>query len=179
MTLRRRLALLYITSTAVLFLVAALTAGFSYRRGLIAQADKRLMSAADEVSELLEGGGRLRLDLAQFREMEAFAQFASDLDAATQRQLARGERTVTILNQAQYAPMAVEHQIAAIYAVTQGYLDKIPVNRVKAWELGFHRYLDEQAADVMTDIREQKVLSEELTKRLVTAVMTYTQDFEA
>jgi len=132
-----------------------------------------------QIKAMKQVAGRLRLDLAQYREMEAFAQFASDLDAATQKQLARGERTVMILNQGQYQPMPVEHQVAVIYAVTQGYLDLIPVNRIKAWELGFHRYLDEQAPDVMTDIREQGKLSDELTERLVAAIKTYTQDFEA
>jgi len=132
-----------------------------------------------QIKAMKQVAGRLRLDLAQYREMEAFAQFASDLDAATQKQLARGERTVMILNQGQYQPMPVEHQIAAIYAVTQGFLDEIPVNRIKAWELGFHRYLDEQTADVMTDIREQGKLSDELTERLVAAIKGYSQDFEA
>jgi F-type H+-transporting ATPase subunit alpha len=132
-----------------------------------------------QIKAMKQVAGRLRLDLAQYREMEAFAQFASDLDAATQKQLARGERTVMILNQGQYQPMPVEHQIAAIYAVTQGLLDEIPVNRIKAWELGFHRYLDEQTPDVMTDIREQGKLSDELTERLVAAIKGYSQDFEA
>jgi F-type H+-transporting ATPase subunit alpha len=132
-----------------------------------------------QIKAMRQVAGRLRLDLAQYREMEAFAQFASDLDAATQKQLARGERTVEILNQGQYQPMPAEHQVAAIYAVTQGYLDDIPVNRIKRWEMGFHRYLDEQAADVMTDIREQGALSDELTERLVAAIKTYTEDFEA
>ena len=132
-----------------------------------------------QIKAMKQVAGRLRLDLAQFREMEAFAQFASDLDAATQKQLARGERTVAILNQGQYQPMSVEHQVAVIYAVTQGYLDKLPVNRVKAWELGFHRYLDEQAVGIMTDLREGKVLSDELTERLVAAIKAYNEDFEA
>ena len=132
-----------------------------------------------QIKAMKQVAGRLRLDLAQFREMEAFAQFASDLDATTQKQLARGERTVTILNQGQYQPMSVYHQVVALYAVTQGYLDEIPVNRVKAWELGFHQYMDEQAGDVMTDLREQKALSDELSERLVTAIKAYTQDFEA
>ncbi len=132
-----------------------------------------------QIKAMKQVAGRLRLDLAQFREMEAFAQFASDLDAATQKQLARGERTVAILNQGQYQPMSVDHQVVALYAVTQGYLDEIPVNRVKAWELGFHQYMDEQAGDVMTDLREQKALSDELSERLVVAIKAYTQDFEA
>jgi F-type H+-transporting ATPase subunit alpha len=132
-----------------------------------------------QIKAMKQVAGRLRLDLAQFREMEAFAQFASDLDAATQRQLARGERTVAILNQGQYQPMPVEHQIAAIYAVTQGHLDKIPVNRIKEWENGFHQYLDDRTPEVMTDLREQKILSDELTERLVKAIEEYTRDFEA
>jgi F-type H+-transporting ATPase subunit alpha len=132
-----------------------------------------------QIKAMKQVAGRLRLDLAQYREMEAFAQFASDLDAATQKQLARGERTVEILNQGQYQPMPVEHQIAAIYAVTQGYLDEIPIHQIKPWEVAFHRYLDEQAADVMSDLREQKVLSDELSERLVAAIKGYTEDFEA
>src|SRR5687767_13333967 len=84
--------------------------------------------------------GRLRLDLAQYRELEAFAQFGSDLDATTQRQLARGARTVELLKQPQYQPMPVENQVAVIYAVTNGHLDQIPVERVKPWERGFHEY---------------------------------------
>ena len=131
-----------------------------------------------QIKAMKQVAGRLRLDLAQFREMEAFAQFASDLDAATQKQLARGERTVEILNQGQYKPMPVEHQIAAIFAVTQGYLDEIPVNRIKAWEDGFHRYLDERATEVMSDLREEKVLSDELSERLVAAIKAFTEDFE-
>jgi len=132
-----------------------------------------------QIKAMKQVAGRLRLDLAQYREMEAFAQFASDLDSATQKQLARGERTVEILNQGQYQPMPVEHQIAVIYAVTQGYLDGIPVDKVKAWENGFHRYLDEQATDVMTDLREQKALSDELSERLVAAIKAFTESFEA
>ena len=132
-----------------------------------------------QIKAMKQVAGRLRLDLAQFREMEAFAQFASDLDAATQKQLARGERTVEILNQGQYQPMPVEHQIAAIFAVTQGHLDEIPVNRIKAWENGFHTYLDERASEVMTDLRAQKVLSDELSERLVAAIKAFMAEFEA
>ncbi len=132
-----------------------------------------------QIKAMKQVAGRLRLDLAQYREMEAFAQFSSDLDAATQNQLARGERTVEILNQGQYLPMPVEHQIAVIFAVTNGYLDELPINRIKPWENGFHRYLDEQAADVMTDLREQKVLSDELSERLVGAIKTFSEGFEA
>src|SRR5688572_3957037 len=91
-----------------------------------------------QIKAMRKVAGRLRLDLAQYRELEAFAQFGSDLDATTQRQLARGERTVEMLKQPQYQPMPVEHQVCAIFAVTQGHLDHIPVERIREWELGFH-----------------------------------------
>jgi F-type H+-transporting ATPase subunit alpha len=132
-----------------------------------------------QIKAMRQVAGRLRLDLAQYREMEAFAQFASDLDAATQKQLARGERTVEILNQGQYQPMPAEHQVAAIYAVSNGHLDHLEVNRIKSWERGFHRYLDEQHADVMTDLREEGALSDELAQRLVSAIESYNKDFAA
>jgi F-type H+-transporting ATPase subunit alpha len=132
-----------------------------------------------QIKAMKQVAGRLRLDLAQYREMEAFAQFASDLDAATQKQLARGERTVSLLNQGQYQPMPVEHQVAAIFAVSSGHLDDIGVEQVKPWENGFHQYLDEQAADVLADMGEQKELTDELKDRLVKAIEDYTKDFEA
>jgi F-type H+-transporting ATPase subunit alpha len=132
-----------------------------------------------QIKAMKQVAGRLRLDLAQYREMEAFAQFASDLDAATQKQLARGERTVEVLNQGQYQPMPVENQIAAIFAVSNGHLDDLAVNQVKPWETGFHQYLNEQAADLMSDMREQKELNDELRERLVAAIDDYRKDFEA
>jgi F-type H+-transporting ATPase subunit alpha len=135
------------------------------------------VGGAAQIKAMKQVAGRLRLDLAQYREMEAFAQFASDLDAATQRQLARGERTVEILNQGQYQPMPVESQVAVIYAVTNGYLDKLPVNRVKAWEVGFHRFLEERHPEVLTDLREQKTLSEEITRGLVNAIEAFSREF--
>ena len=123
--------------------------------------------------------GRLRLDLAQYRELEAFAQFGSDLDAATQRQLARGERTVEILKQPQYQPMAVESQVAVIYAVTNGYLDQIPVDKVRAWERGFLEYLSSRAPDVGNAIKTEKAISEDLEKKLVVAIKSFTEMFNA
>jgi F-type H+-transporting ATPase subunit alpha len=132
-----------------------------------------------QIKAMKQVAGRLRLDLAQYREMEAFAQFASDLDAATQKQLARGERTVSLLNQGQYQPMPVEHQVAAIFAVSNGHLDGIGVEQVKPWENGFHQYLDEQAADVLADMGELKELTDEIRDRLVEAIEEYTKDFEA
>ena len=85
--------------------------------------------------------GRLRLDLAQYRELEAFSAFASDLDAATRRQLDRGARTVEILKQGQYSPMPVEQQVMIIYALTNGFIDDVPVNQVREWEKSFHEFM--------------------------------------
>jgi F-type H+-transporting ATPase subunit alpha len=132
-----------------------------------------------QIKAMRQVAGRLRLDLAQYREMEAFAQFASDLDPATQKQLARGERTVEILNQGQYMPMAESHQVAVIYAVTNGYLDELEVSQIKPWENGFHQYLDERHADFLAALDEEKVLSDELIEQLQKAIKSYTEEFLA
>jgi F-type H+/Na+-transporting ATPase subunit alpha len=121
--------------------------------------------------------GRLRLDLAQFRELEAFAQFGSDLDPATQQQLARGQRIVEILKQPQYAPMPFELQVIVIYAVTNGLIDEIPVDRVREWEHGFHEYMRGQKAAVAETIRTNKALSKELEQQIAEAVKDFNQTF--
>jgi F-type H+-transporting ATPase subunit alpha len=123
--------------------------------------------------------GRLKLELAQYRDLEAFAQFGSDLDATTQRQLARGERTVEILKQPQYQPMPVANQVCAIYAVTNGHLDHIAVERVKAWERGFHEHLRVQHPGVIDGIREQRELKPELEEALKTAIRDWNETFAA
>ncbi len=132
-----------------------------------------------QVKAMKKVAGRLRLDLAQYRELEAFAQFGSDLDAGTQRQLARGERTVEILKQPQYQPMTVEHQVAAIFAVTNGYLDHLPVERIRAWEAGFHDFLRDHHAEVLEGIRSQKDLPDELRDRLVRSIEAFNETFAA
>src|ERR671915_85182 len=104
--------------------------------------------------------GRLRLDLAQYRELEAFAAFASDLDAATKRQLDRGARTVEVLKQGQYQPMAVEQQVVVIYAVTNGFLDDIPVGEVREWERGFLEYLHAQWPQLLLELAESRALTD-------------------
>src|SRR5438309_1503925 len=93
-----------------------------------------------QVKAMRSVAGRLRLDLAQFRELEAFAAFASDLDAATKRQLERGARTVEVLKQGQYEPMPVEQQVMILYAVTNGFIDDVDVSAIRAWEKGFHEF---------------------------------------
>ncbi len=132
-----------------------------------------------QIKAMKKVAGRLRLDLAQYRELEAFAQFGSDLDAATQRQLARGARTVEILKQPQYQPMAVENQVAVIFAVTNGYLDDIDIGKVREWERGFHQVMAAKHQDILDEIRESGELSDELTQRLVQAIEDYNASFIA
>ncbi|HUQ47948.1 MAG TPA: F0F1 ATP synthase subunit alpha [Gemmatimonadaceae bacterium] len=114
--------------------------------------------------------GRLRLDLAQYRELEAFASFASDLDAATKRQLERGARTVEILKQAQYRPMSVEQQVMIIYAVTNGFIDTIPVAEIKAWEQGFLDFTNAQFPQIASSIKNDKAMSKEIEADLKRAI---------
>jgi F-type H+-transporting ATPase subunit alpha len=132
-----------------------------------------------QVKAMRKVAGRLRLDLAQYRELEAFAQFGSDLDAATLRQLARGSRTVEILKQPQYQPMPVENQVAVIYAVTNGYLDQVAVERVRAWELGFHRFMAERHREILDGIRQKGELTDDLTEELVAAIGEFNEAFAA
>jgi F-type H+-transporting ATPase subunit alpha len=137
------------------------------------------VGGAAQIKAMKKVAGRLRLDLAQYRELEAFAQFGSDLDATTQRQLARGERTVEMLKQGQYQPMAVENQVAVIFAVTQGHVDEVEVKHLKQWERGFHEFLATSEGDVLKDIREEKQLTDEITEKLVATISEYNAVFAA
>ncbi len=132
-----------------------------------------------QIKAMKKVAGRLRLDLAQYRELEAFAQFGSELDATTQKQLARGERTVEILKQPQYQPMAVEHQVMAIFAVTRGHLDELPVERIRKWEVGFHAFMRERHAEIAKAIREQKDLTEEIESQLIAAIEEFEAEFRS
>ncbi len=104
--------------------------------------------------------GRLRLDLAQYRELQAFAQFGSDLDKATQQQLRRGERMVEVLKQGQYVPLPLERQVTVIFAGTQGYLDDVPVGEIGAWESDFYAFMDSRHAEVFHTIRQSGQLED-------------------
>lgn len=123
--------------------------------------------------------GGLRLDLSQYRELAAFAQFGSDLDRATQARLARGERIVEILKQDERSPMPVEEQVAVIYAATHGYLDSIPVDRVREFEKGLLNYLRTERNDVLTTIAETKDLAAETEAALKEAIEQFKTRFEA
>ena len=109
--------------------------------------------------------GHLRLELSQYRELAAFAQFGSDLDRATQARLTRGERTVEILKQSQYSPMPVEEQVVVIYAATNGYLDDLAVEQVRAFEKGFLEYSAQRAAGHFDEIRVAAIWAPRSWKR--------------
>ena len=129
------------------------------------------VGGAAQTRAMRQVAGRLRLDLAQFRELVTFAQFGtSDLDAATRSQLDRGQRITEVLKQLQYQPMTVEKQVAIMYAVINGYMDEVPVERVKEFEEAFHRYLDSAHSDLLRFILEKRELDGELTEALVSAI---------
>ncbi len=123
--------------------------------------------------------GGLKSDLAQFRELAAFAQFGSDLDEATQRQLAQGERLMELLKQPQYSPYPLDHQVMLLYAGTRGYLDKVEVKQVKAWSNDFLRYMDTAHTEVGKSIMETNRLSEEMEARLKQAILDFNASWAA
>jgi len=131
-----------------------------------------------QVKGMKKVAGRLRLDLAQYREMAAFAQFGSELDAATQAQLARGERMVEALKQDQYFPMAVEKQIVTIYAGTNGLFDSIPVDKLKAFESGLLDFIETNYNEIYRDIKEKKEITAETETRLREVIEEFTGKFQ-
>jgi F-type H+/Na+-transporting ATPase subunit alpha len=128
-----------------------------------------------QIKAMRSVAGRLRLDLAQFRELEAFAAFASDLDAATKRQLERGARTVEVLKQPQYQPVPVEQQVTIIYAVTNGFLDDVPANRIREWERMFNEFMAAKHPQVGQKIRSEKTLSKEVEAELKKGIEEFKQ----
>jgi F-type H+-transporting ATPase subunit alpha len=117
----------------------------------------------------------MRLDLAQFRSLAAFAQFGSDLDRATQRQLDRGLRLTELLKQGQYKPLPLADQVTLIYAGTNGHLDDVPVERVKEWQDGFIRAFNTQYAEIANAIANEKVFTDELRTKLDEALTQFNE----
>ncbi|MBM4130094.1 F0F1 ATP synthase subunit alpha [bacterium] len=117
--------------------------------------------------------GSLRLDLAQYRELAAFAQFGSDLDKATQRQLTRGERMVEILKQDQYVPMPNEKQVSIIFAASKGFLDTVPLGELKAWERDFHKFMDEKHSAVLQAMATTGKLEDDTAEHLTAAIREF------
>jgi len=123
-----------------------------------------------QIKAMKNVAGTLRLELAQYREVEAFSQFASDLDKATQAQLARGSRLVEALKQGQYEPLAVEKQILIIYAVTNGFVDDFPVDSVNKYEKELYSFFDSSHSNLLEEIRTKKVISDELEEKVKSAL---------
>src|SRR5580693_6013759 len=121
--------------------------------------------------------GQLRLDMAQYRALAAFSQFASDLDTATRNQLERGARLTELLKQDKYQPVPLAEQVSVLYAGTQGFIDKVPVARVREWEAGFVRFLKSERADVLATIEKEKALDDKLFERLKAAISTFNHQF--
>jgi F-type H+/Na+-transporting ATPase subunit alpha len=132
-----------------------------------------------QVRAMRQVAGKLRLDLAQYRELAAFAQFGSDLDRATQMQLARGQRMVEILKQGQYQPLSVEKQVAIIFAGTQGLLDDLPAEHVRAFEVFFYGWLERKQAQLLVEIRDRKEVSDTVRDALTKAVNDAKAEFIA
>jgi F-type H+-transporting ATPase subunit alpha len=128
------------------------------------------VGGAAQIKAMKQVAGTLKLELAQFRELEAFAAFASDLDAATQAQLARGRRLVEVLKQAQYSPYPVEKQVAMIWGATNGYLDSIPEADVRRYEKELMEFLDSKYAKILGSIRDKKQLDDETKRDLKSAL---------
>jgi F-type H+-transporting ATPase subunit alpha len=135
------------------------------------------VGGAAQVKSMKKIAGTLRLELAQYRELAAFAQFGSDLDKATQRQLARGERLTELLKQGQYAPLTVEKQILLIFAGTQGFVDDLEVEQIGAFESGLYDFMQSSRPGLMSDLREKGELDEDLTENLKEAITEFKERF--
>ena len=132
-----------------------------------------------QVKAMKQVAGTLRLNLAQYREMAAFAQFGSDLDKATQMQLARGERLVEILKQAQYQPVPVEKQVLIVFAANNGYLDEYPVLSLKRYEQELNSFFDSRKSDVVAELRDKKAIDDDLKAKLVACLNEFKKEFTA
>jgi F-type H+-transporting ATPase subunit alpha len=145
----------------------AVNVGFSVSR----------VGSSAQIKAMKKVAGTLKLDLAQFRELEAFAQFGSDLDDATKKQLERGKRAVEVLKQPQYAPVIVEHQVAVMYALTRGFMDDVPVDRIKEFESGLIDYTESNAKTFYKDVRETKMWSDAGEAELKKAIEDFKSGF--
>ncbi len=137
------------------------------------------VGGAAQVKAMKQVAGTLRLDLAQYRELAAFAQFGSDLDKATQQQLRRGERLVEILKQPQYQPLPMEKQVTIIYAGTRGLLDELPVDVLQDFEKELYDYIEKERPDVFQELREKQAIDDALDKKMNKTISDFVQQFKA
>jgi len=137
------------------------------------------VGGAAQIKAMKQVAGTLRLNLAQYREMAAFAQFGSDLDKATQMQLARGERLVEMLKQPQYRPQPAEKQVLVIFAANNGYVDDYPVSALARYEAELLTFFDSRKSEILRDIREKKAIDDDLRGRIVAALDEFKKEFAA
>jgi F-type H+-transporting ATPase subunit alpha len=130
-----------------------------------------------QIKAMKKVAGTLKLDLAQYRELEAFAQFGSDLDEKTKNQLERGKRAVEILKQPQYSPVVTEHQIVTLYALVKGYLDKVPVEKIQEFENGLIEYTARNSKIFLKEVVEKKMWSDEGEAELKTIITEFSNTF--
>ena len=131
-----------------------------------------------QVKGMKKVAGTLRLDLAQYRELEAFAKFGSDLDKNTQAQLTRGERMVEVLKQNQYVPMNIENQIAIIFAAGKGLLDEIEINKVREFEYAYLEYLENSYGDLLSAIKDSGEISDDIALKLEKSIDDFKMGFK-
>jgi F-type H+/Na+-transporting ATPase subunit alpha len=136
------------------------------------------VGGAAQVKAMKQVAGSLRLDLAQYRELEAFAAFGSDLDKATQRQLTRGARLVEILKQPQYKPLPMEKQVTILYAGTRGFLDKYPVSVLAKYEAGLFAFISDRYPQIFKELADKKIISDELDKLMTDALNAFDEEFK-
>jgi F-type H+-transporting ATPase subunit alpha len=137
----------------------------------------RVGGAAQEKA-MKQVAGTLRLDLAQYRELESFAAFGSDLDAATQKQLLRGERLVEILKQPQYQPLPLEKQVVILYAGAKGFLDKLPTDVLAKYEAGLYQFVESRYPEIFSGIDEKREITDDLDQKLQKALTEYGDEFK-
>jgi|JI10StandDraft_1071094.scaffolds.fasta_scaffold01833_22 F-type H+-transporting ATPase subunit alpha len=145
----------------------AVNVGFSVSR----------VGGSAQIKAMKKVAGTLKLDLAQFRELEAFSQFGSDLDQATRNQIERGRRAVELLKQTQYSPMLVQHQVISLYALVRGYMDSIPVVKIKEFEAGLIDYVEANCKEFVTDVVEKKMWSDESEVKLKETIESFKSTF--
>jgi F-type H+-transporting ATPase subunit alpha len=137
------------------------------------------VGGAAQVKAMKQVAGTLRLDLAQYRELAAFAAFGSDLDAATQAQLTRGERLVEILKQPQYQPLPMEKQVTILFAGTNGYLDALPIETLADYESELYSYIESNDPSIFADIKEKEEFTDEIKEKMNKALTSFGDTFKA
>jgi F-type H+-transporting ATPase subunit alpha len=136
------------------------------------------VGGAAQTKAMKQVAGRLRLDLAQYRELEAFAKFGSDLDKSTQAQLNRGVRLVELLKQPQYQPMSGEKQVVSLYSGTRGYLDTVPIDKVSEYEKQMLAFVERKYPEILAEIKEKKIISDDLDAKIASALKEFAEQFQ-